>query len=87
MKSHRRFGYIPYVPVSESRNSGICGVANVNTTNSTPIKHIMPRANRDRLHRRLSFLKTEVSKIKAIASDTKNIAILSQSGDLPNAPL
>jgi len=39
------------------------------------------------LQRKLSVLKSSVSKMKTIAAEKKKIVILSQSGDFTNAPL
>ena len=81
------FVYIPYVPVIGSWNSGICGAAKVNTANNTPIRQMTPKASHGRLHRKLFCLNSRVSRRNAPAAEMKNIAMLTQSGDLPITPL
>lgn len=44
---------MPYVFVKGSLNSGNCGVTKVNTTNNTPIMHIIKKASHGRLQRKL----------------------------------
>lgn len=81
------FGFNPYVIVTGSKNSGILGVAKVNTTNNTPIRQIIAKQISEYLQNIQSFLNNFVSKKYATATDIKNIAILIQSGDFPITPL
>lgn len=83
----KNYIFTPYVPVIGSLNNGMCGGAKVNTTNNSAIRRINEKASFGDLHGRCSALNSFVSKINETAADIKNIAILIQSGDLPNTPL
>ena len=70
-------------------NKGRLGGKYVNSTNITPVAIIPTRARifHTGLQSPSAFLKRIYSTAKAHRSATINIVILSQSGDLPKAPL
>lgn len=59
----------------------------MNKINTTPIRQMTVKGIQGLLQRKLSVLKSSVSKMKTIAAEKKKIVILSQSGDFTNAPL
>ena len=80
-------GYSPYVPVTGSRKIPISGARKVNTINAKESAQSAPKAILGRLQSNLWAWNSRVSYRYATAADTKKMLILSQSGDLPIAPL
>ena len=77
----------PYMPVTGSLNSGIWGVLNVKIIKESPSTTMREIAALEHLHPIFSLLNSFVSRINEIAAEMKNIEMLNQSGDFPNAPL
>ena len=63
------------------------GVKKVKMTKSAAMTHSVINAARGERQRTFSPLNSRVSKIYAAAAQIKKIAIFSQSGDFPTAPL